>query len=142
MDQFKKDFGVWSDADAAYILPSSWQSAGSGAPIAGLAFGALIAGLIGARLGRVRTFQFSGVLSVIGIIIQATAMKNYWQLVAGRVINSVALGVLANAVPTYQAECAPSAIRGTLVNCYVSVLRLWKAKIQELSHRLTPFAFW
>jgi SP family sugar:H+ symporter-like MFS transporter len=118
MDKFKRDFGVYDAASDSYILPSSWQSAGSGAPIAGLAVGALVSGFVGHTLGRVRTFQFSAVLSLVGILIQCTAMTSYWQIVVGRVVNSLALGVLANAIPAYQAECAPSKIRGTLINCY------------------------
>ncbi|KAH8884126.1 putative transporter [Thozetella sp. PMI_491] len=118
MDKFKKDFGVYSPESDSYILPASWQSAGSGAPIAGLACGALISGFVGNAIGRVKTFQFSSVISVIGIIIQSSAMTSYWQIVVGRVINSLALGVLANTVPAYQAECAPSKVRGTLINCY------------------------
>lgn len=118
MDKFKHDFGVFDQATQEYILPALWQSAGSGAPIAGLACGALVSGFIGNALGRVRTFQFSSVISILGIIIQASAITSYWQIVVGRIINSLALGILANTVPAYQAECAPSKIRGTLVNCY------------------------
>lgn len=118
MSQFAKDFGVFDSKQGEYIIPSSWQSAGSGLPIAGLAFGALIAGLVGGKLGRVRTFQVSTVLSLAAIIIQATAVSSYWQVVVGRTVNSIALGILANLVPAYQAECAPPAVRGTLVNFY------------------------
>lgn len=118
LTEFHKTFGVYDETEGEYVIPSTWQSAGSGLPIAGLAFGALIAGLIGGKLGRVRTFQVSAAISLVAIIIQATAISSYWQIVVGRMLNSVALGVLANLVPAYQAECAPSAIRGTLVNCY------------------------
>jgi MFS transporter, SP family, sugar:H+ symporter len=99
MAQFKKDFGVYDPSTGSYILPTSWQSAGSGPPMAGLAFGALLSGLV-------------------GILIQATSRHSYWQIVAGRIVNSLALGVISNTVPAYQAECAPSRIRGTLVNFY------------------------
>lgn len=118
MTEFSNAFGVYSEEEGQYIIPSTWQSAGSGLPIAGLACGALTAGLIGANLGRVRTFQVSAAVSLVALIIQATTIKSFWQLVVGRTLNSVALGVLSNLVPAYQAECAPAAIRGTLVNAY------------------------
>lgn len=86
--------------------------------MAGLAFGALLSGFIGNRFGRIRTFQMASCISIVGIVIQSTAMTSYWQVVAGRVVNSAALGTIANAIPTYLAEIAPLAIRGLLVNCY------------------------
>lgn len=118
LTEFHNAFGVYDKEQGEYVIPSTWQSAGSGLPIAGLAVGSLIAGFIGARLGRVRTFQLSAAISLVALIIQATTISSYWQIVVGRTLNSVALGTLANLVPAYQAECAPSAIRGTLVNCY------------------------
>ncbi|KAL4738267.1 general substrate transporter [Aspergillus similis] len=116
--QFLRDFGVYNAETDAYSIPSSWQSAGSGAPVAGLAVGSLISGAVGKRLGRIKTFRLSAVISVVGIVIQSTAMHSYWQVMVGRIINTLALGILANTVPAYLAEISPLAIRGTLVNCY------------------------
>ncbi|KAF7546714.1 hypothetical protein G7Z17_g8232 [Cylindrodendrum hubeiense] len=118
MKQFKHDFGVYDPQADAYYLPSSWKSAGSGPPIAGLAIGSLISGLIGNRLGRISTFRISSYISIVGIVIQSASIGSYWQLTVGRIINSLALGIVANAVPAYLAEVSPLSIRGTLVNCY------------------------
>lgn len=118
MAEFAHAFGVYDPDTDAYHIPSSWQSAGSGSPIAGLAVGSLISGFVGNALGRIRTFQIASAISVVGVIIQATAVSSYWQIVAGRIVNSLALGIIANSVPAYLAETSPSKIRGTLVNCY------------------------
>ncbi|KAL4801801.1 general substrate transporter [Aspergillus unguis] len=116
--QFVQDFGVYNPETQSYYLPSSWQSAGSGPPVAGLAIGALIAGAVGRHLGRIKTFRLASIISIVGIIIQSTAMHSYWQVTAGRIITTLALGILANAIPAYLAEISPLSIRGTLVNSY------------------------
>ncbi|KAJ5694271.1 hypothetical protein N7536_004683 [Penicillium majusculum] len=116
--QFLKDFGVYDGRTDSYYLPSSWQSAGSGPPVAGLAIGALISGLVGKHLGRIKTFRFASIISAVGVIIQSTAIHSYWQIMVGRLINTLALGILANAIPAYLAEISPLSIRGTLINCY------------------------
>ncbi|ETS81532.1 hypothetical protein PFICI_06534 [Pestalotiopsis fici W106-1] len=118
MAEFKKQFGVYDETTDSYTIPSVWQSVGSAPPTAGLAIGALISGFLGSKYGRLNTFRGSSVVSVIGILIQSTAISSYWQIVAGRIVNALALGVLANTVPAYLAEVAPLSIRGTLINCY------------------------
>ena len=88
--------------------------AGTGPSDAGLAFGCLVSGFLGGRLRRVRTFQIAAVISLVGVLTQATSFGSYWQVIAGRIIDSTALGAIANTVPAYQAECAPAKIRGTV----------------------------
>lgn len=116
--QFLKDFGVYNAETDSYYLPSTWQSVGSGPPIAGLAVGSLISGAVGKRLGRIKTFRLASIISVIGIVIQSTAMHSFWQVTVGRIVNALALGILANTIPAYLAEISPLSIRGTLINCY------------------------
>ncbi|KAL3463482.1 hypothetical protein BJX64DRAFT_287231 [Aspergillus heterothallicus] len=118
MTQFKKDFGVYNAATDKWYIPSTWQSVATGTPTAGLAMGALVSGCIGNRIGRVKTFFVSGVIGLVGILIQACSFGSYWQLMVGRIVNAVSLGIVCNAVPAYQSECAPVKIRGSLINTY------------------------
>lgn len=118
MAQFQRDFGRYDEDSQAWIIPASLQSAGSGLPIAGLAVGSLASGWVGNALGRVRTLQLSTVIAVIGVLVQSTSFKAYWQLVVGRVVNAVGLGIMANSIPAYLAEISPLKIRGTLINFY------------------------
>ncbi|VUC27439.1 unnamed protein product [Clonostachys rosea] len=118
MPQFSRDFGVLEESTGKYYIPSAWKSAGSGPPIAGLAIGSIISGMIGNRLGRLETFRVSSYIAIVGIIIQAASIGNYWQLTVGRIVNSLSLGIAANACPAYLAEISPLSIRGTLINCY------------------------
>ena len=108
MMQFKKDLGVYDTATASYIVPSTWLSIGSGTPQAGLAFGCLIAGSIGRAVGRVRCFYLAATIGMVGILIQAATMHSYWQFMAGRVINSVSMGIICKYVVCKPAKlCGP-----------------------------------
>lgn len=90
---FINDFGVLDKSTGSNVLPSSWQSAGSGAPTAATAMGCVVAGFIGDRFGRIKSFYLASALSIIGVIIQSTA-NTYWQLVVGRMINAVSMGIV------------------------------------------------
>ncbi|KAL1304369.1 hypothetical protein AAFC00_003372 [Neodothiora populina] len=118
MPRFLEDFGRWDDTLQAYAIPTPWQSAGTGAPLAGVAFGCLLSGFVGNKLGRIKTFFLAGGIAIVGILVQVTSFKNFWQLMAGRIINALSMGVICNVVPTYQGEIAPARIRGAMVNFY------------------------
>ncbi|KAK7943701.1 uncharacterized protein PG986_012814 [Apiospora aurea] len=118
MQQFAKDFGVLNTTTGTYSIPTSWQSAGSGAPMAGIALGCLFSGFVGHKYGRIKTFLLAAAIAVVGILVQVTAIGKFWQLMAGRIINSVSMGLVCNVVPTYQSEVAPAKIRGSLINIY------------------------
>ncbi|KAK8085298.1 hypothetical protein PG997_006569 [Apiospora hydei] len=118
MQQFAKDFGVFDTVTGTYSIPASWQSAGSGAPMAGIALGCLFSGFVGHKYGRIKTFLLAAAIAVVGILVQVTAIGKFWQLMAGRIINSVSMGLVCNVVPTYQSEVAPAKIRGSLINIY------------------------
>ncbi|KAI1841937.1 hypothetical protein JX265_013052 [Neoarthrinium moseri] len=118
MPKFAQDFGVYNAATGTYSIPASWQSAGSGAPLAGVALGCLFSGLVGQRFGRIKTFYLASIIAIVGILIQVCSFGNFWQLMTGRIINSVSMGLVCNVVPTYQSEVSPAKIRGSLINIY------------------------
>ncbi|KAL5338970.1 general substrate transporter [Aspergillus crustosus] len=98
-------------------IPSSWQSTGSGTANAGLVIGCLIAGVCGRRLGRKWSIVLLVVIALVGMVIQ-NAIQSYWAVMAGRMVNAISMGIEANVIPSYMAELAPPAIRGTLVSLY------------------------
>jgi len=117
MDQFKKDFGRIDSITGEYAIPTTWQSAGSGTPLAGVAIGCLMSAPISKHLGRKKIFMLLSIIALVGILIQVTA-KNFWQIIGGRIVNSLSMGMIASVVPVYQTECAPPAIRGAAINFY------------------------
>lgn len=90
VDDFKEEYGVWSETKQAFYFPSSWLSAGSGTANAGMAVGAMLAGPIVERLGRRLSVIVIVVIGLVGMVIQ-NAVPNYWGVMAGRTINSVSM---------------------------------------------------
>lgn len=117
MQSFIDDYGL-KDGNAEHrTLPSSWLSAASGTPLAGWIIGCLVAGFLTRRVGRKWTIIVICIVALVGMVIQV-AVKNFWALVAGRLINAFSMGLEANCVPMYMAELAPASIRGGLVGFY------------------------
>ncbi|KAK6072591.1 hypothetical protein SCUP234_09141 [Seiridium cupressi] len=94
MNKCAEDFGVLDVATGTYSIPASWQSAGSGAPTAGVALGCLFSGFVGQRLSRIRTFFLAAIIAVIGILVQVCSFGHFWQLMAGRIVNSISMGLV------------------------------------------------
>jgi sugar porter (SP) family MFS transporter len=80
-------------------------------------FGALAGGELADRLGRRNTILISGILFVLGAVIQASAPAAAI-LVIGRLTVGAAVGVVAVAAPLYGAEIAPRTLRGRIVSGY------------------------
>uniref|UniRef100_A0A060TB35 ARAD1B12496p n=1 Tax=Blastobotrys adeninivorans TaxID=409370 RepID=A0A060TB35_BLAAD len=98
--------------------PSSIAQGGITASMAGGSFlGSLVAGFISDKLGRRPTIQISSIIWIIGAAIQCSA-QNQGQLIAGRVIAGLAIGLASTQVPVYVAELSPKNIRGRLVGLF------------------------
>jgi MFS transporter, SP family, sugar:H+ symporter len=94
MAKFAEDFGVYDESTGDYTIPATWQSIGSGLPQVGVVVGCLLSGLLGQRLGRIKTFYLASIIAIVGILIQVCTFNHFWQLMAGRVINSVSMGLV------------------------------------------------
>jgi MFS family permease len=59
---------------------------------AGSFVGALAAGFLSDMIGRKRSIQVAGIIWIIGSMVTASS-KNVGQLIAGRVINGLSVGI-------------------------------------------------
>ncbi|QRW20714.1 Sugar (and other) transporter [Rhizoctonia solani] len=82
---------------------------------AGSLFGALTVSWLADKIGRKRVIQISGLVWVVGSILQCAAV-NRGMLVVGRIISGFAIGLASSTVPLYQSEITPPAIRGRMVS--------------------------
>lgn len=87
--------------------------------------GCALAMYINNIIGRKRTIVLTGLISIVGIVIEMTSAvgshARFGQFVAGKVINSIAMGLAANVVPIYLSETSVSSARGFVINMYQSI---------------------
>ncbi|TFK37843.1 general substrate transporter [Crucibulum laeve] len=105
-DSYKSTFG----------FPNPGQQ---GAIVAAMPAGSLIGALAVTKLadkyGRKPTVILSGMIWVIGSILQCAAV-NRGMLVVGRIISGISVGLASAVVPIYQSEITAPAIRGRMVS--------------------------
>jgi MFS family permease len=89
-----------------------------------IGIGCMAAGYVADTIGRKRSFYVTAIGSGVGTVIEVTSGiggGRFWQLVAGKLVICLAIGIASVSVPLYLAECAPGPIRGAMVNSYVWV---------------------
>ncbi|KAJ5294587.1 hypothetical protein N7508_009408 [Penicillium antarcticum] len=84
--------------------------------------GALLAFLLCDRIGRARSLQALTLLWGLGFVIVITSFGNIGQILAGRLLAGLGVGMTTVVGPTYLAEVAPKAIRGMLTNIFAGAV--------------------
>lgn len=91
-----------------------WQGAIGSALAAGSIVGALMAGPVSDKWGRRDSVAFACLWWLAGTAIQVST-KTRGQLIAGRLINGVCVGITSSQVPVYLAEIAKKDKRGSII---------------------------
>ncbi|EWG55361.1 hypothetical protein FVEG_13371 [Fusarium verticillioides 7600] len=86
--------------------------------------GSLLAFFLCDKIGRVRSLQFLCMLWLVGFIIVITSHGSVGQVLAGRFIAGLGIGMTVVVGPTYLAETAPRAVRGMLTNIFAGSVYL------------------
>ncbi|EGN92513.1 hypothetical protein SERLA73DRAFT_191008 [Serpula lacrymans var. lacrymans S7.3] len=110
--------GVLNNPAYATVFQNPGSNAQGGivaAMPAGSLVGALMVTYLGDKIGRKKTVIVSGMIWVVGSILQCAAIDR-GMLCVGRVISGIAVGLASAVVPLYQSEVTAPAIRGRLVS--------------------------
>lgn len=87
--------------------------------------GCLVAMYLNNYLGRRLSLAVTGVVSIIGVLIEITSsvggQGRFGQFVAGKTIASIAMGLAVNIVPVYLSETSTGAARGFAVSLYQNI---------------------
>jgi MFS family permease len=114
LSEFQRKYGTFDDELGRYVIPSDKLSVGTGTGSAGIIIGCVIAPIVTSKLGRKMAFMVMSGLMTVGIVIEATAITSFWQLVVGRIVVYSGIGLASNCVPMYLSETSPGRVRGTL----------------------------
>jgi MFS family permease len=123
LPSFKQDFN---------LVASHWKGNSSGLVnrsanitsfmVLGAAFGCLLAIFLNDRLGRLRSWQVSVIVYVIGTFIQIFSSGIYGLLLFARIFAGLGAGALTVIAPLYLSEIAPARTRGLVVSVYMVIL--------------------
>lgn len=84
----------------------------------GCAIGALVLSKVGDMKGRRAGITFATLIYVVGIIIQISSQRAWYQYFIGRIFSGLGVGCLSVLCPMFISETSPKVIRGTLVYCF------------------------
>ncbi|KAM4064422.1 major facilitator superfamily protein [Hirsutella rhossiliensis] len=87
----------------------------------GCFLGSISAAVFGDRFGRRRTIGHGCWIMIVGAVLQATSFSRE-QLIIGRIVSGIGLGIVNSTVPVLQAEFSPRASRGIYVCAQLSTL--------------------
>lgn len=93
---------VWQEGLAVSII------------LIGALIGSVCAGMLADTFGRRRIVLATGILSIVGTIIQIAA-PSFFVFIFGRFFTGISIGIISLVVPLYLAEIAPTAKRGSFV---------------------------
>ncbi|KAI1097985.1 putative sugar transporter [Jackrogersella minutella] len=103
---FKEQFPETLDASVSGITSSTF--------FIGASLGSMMAFTFGDKLGRRKTIALGLLLNFVGATLQATSF-HLPQMLVGRVVNGLGIGLTSTTTPVYLSECVKSHHRGKLV---------------------------
>ena len=103
VDSIQEDFGI-GNAEFGFAVASA---------LLGAAAGAMTAGRIADRIGRIAVMKIAAVLFLISAFGTGFA-HDVWTVVLFRVVGGIGVGVASVIAPAYIAETSPPGIRGRL----------------------------
>ncbi|KAI0446240.1 putative sugar transporter [Xylaria telfairii] len=110
--------GVLVSPDFLKLFPAVNNGSVSGAVTSsfflGAFVGAIIAFILGDKLGRKNTIIAGHILNTVGAALQASAY-GLPQLIIGRTLNGIGIGVTSTMSPVYLGECVKPHLRGRLL---------------------------
>jgi MFS transporter, SP family, sugar:H+ symporter len=86
-------------------------------PLVAYSIGVIIGAQVGERWGRKIVLISMNLVCITGILICITS-QSYYQMLVGRMIINIHVGIEAWLVPIYQGEIVPAPIRGAFVSLY------------------------
>jgi SP family sugar:H+ symporter-like MFS transporter len=123
MNGFEQQFGWYDAKTGTYSLKPYFLSLLNSLNYIGFAVGLIVGSIISSRFGR-RACIFSLSCYALFSATVVITSKSRGQILAGRILNYVYVGMELSVIPVFQAEMAPPRLRGFLVGTYQCSLLL------------------
>lgn len=117
MNDFTVKFGVFNATTKTYAIEPYFLSLLNSLTYVGFAFGLVTGSYISNRFGRRATMISMCIWAIIGAIILVTSHAKA-QMIVGRVIAYIYIGMELAVVPILQSEIVPAHVRGFVVGTY------------------------
>ncbi|KAH6673458.1 general substrate transporter [Halenospora varia] len=117
MNAFTKQFGDYNAKKKTYALDPVWLSLFNSLVYIGFGAGVIIGSLISSRFGRRWCMFTMSLFALVTATISVTSNTRE-QIMAGRILNYLYVGMELSVVPVFQAEIVPAPIRGFIVGTY------------------------
>lgn len=129
MSDFLHRFGELNPETGVYAFSAVRSGTIVGLLSAGTLVGCLLSPLLADTIGRRYTISASAFFYIVGVIIEITSDTVWVQFAMGRFTAGLGIGALSTAVPMYQSESIPKAIRGAVVSSYqlLITMGIWTA---------------
>ncbi|KAH7374826.1 general substrate transporter [Plectosphaerella cucumerina] len=148
MTPFERKFGEWLPGQDRHGFTSAKLSYLNSLPLISYSLGVIFGAQVGEKWGRKLVLVTMNLVCIIGCLVCITS-KSYSQMLVGRMIIYIHVGIEAWLVPMYQAEIVPAAVRGTFVAFYAfdhifaglisSIVTNFTSKIKDDNCWLIPF---
>ncbi|KAH7311353.1 general substrate transporter [Stachybotrys elegans] len=117
MDAFAIRFGEQLPGEQTYVLTSARLAYLNSFPLIAYAIGVVAGHFVGEKFGRKIVFVGMNLVCIAGVAICVTA-GGWGQMLAGRMVLYLHVGIEAWLVPMFLAEIVPAAARGSVVGQY------------------------
>jgi len=121
MNPWLQQFGTYDPPTKTYILPGYVSSLFNSLVYVGFATGVFIGSVVSARYGRRMTMFIQSCYALITASIIVSS-KTLPQLMVGRILNYLYVGMELSVVPVFQSEIVPANLRGFTVSTYQLML--------------------
>jgi MFS transporter, SP family, sugar:H+ symporter len=117
MDYFQRQFGEYDPVKRTYFLPTWWLSLFNALPFCIFAVGIVVGSFISKRWGRKACMISMSAWALMSATVIITS-KTRDQILAGRCLNFLYVGMEISVIPVYQSEITPRKLRGLVVGTY------------------------